>query len=60
MGHKPYVPTRLPARSRLTLLPRSPTVPLRTIRTGFLADRLWLMRVPGFRPPAGRLPHMPN
>ena len=32
---------------------------LRTIRTGFLADRLWLMRVPGFRPPAGCLPHMP-
>jgi len=49
------------ARSRLTLLPRSPTAPLCTVRVEFPAARLW----PGGRsqlPPACQpvLPHMPN
>ena len=54
LGHKPCVPTRLPACNRLTPLPRSPTALLCTIRTGFPAARLW----PGARsrlPPTRRV-----
>jgi hypothetical protein len=46
------MPTRPPARNRLTLLPRSPTAPLAPYGRDFLGARFWPMRVPGFRPPS--------
>ncbi len=54
-GAAPCAPTCLPARSRPTLLPRSPTAPPCTVRIGFPAARLWPgCAVPGVRRPAGR------
>jgi len=57
-GRKPCVPTRPPARNRLTLLPRSPTAPLAPYGRDFLGAPLLADACSRLPPTVGCSPHM--